>query len=427
MKSGVYILANGTTIVLDHRPDAVDFAFGVAYRVGVRDESPIEHGSSHAIEHLTGRGSLKYPTTVTLTRPLDRLAAETNADTDWEMTEYFTRVPADSWLTAVDLTVDAVQHPLFRPEDLKLEAGAIVEELTGNMDDAAECVGFTLQRLLYGDSTLGRNIVGSRRTIRGFSPDGLRDFQARHYVPASTVVAAVGRLPPELLPALHERFAGLPARAAVHPFDALGAPSPQRHAAVLRRDLKQVQFGLGFPTPYGHGHPRRFAQEVLETALAGYASSILYQEVRDRRGLVYEISADASAYRGVGDFAIYGGVTGRRRLQSALRAIVRELRAIKNRGLLLEDLADSISCQVNDMLVNQQDSLEEVQRLLTVHIHGSSVIDQESREATYRAVTNDDIIAVAREIWRASAAHLVTVGPVADLAPYLPIIARLGD
>lgn len=424
MNHGVFTLENGTTIVLDHRPQATDFAFGVAFRVGSRDEAPHEHGFSHAHEHIVFRGSAKYPSSVALSRPLDRLGAETNAYTEWESTAYHTCVPASGWETAVDLIVDMVQNALYRDTDLKLERGAILEEWANNEDNPEDRVVTLMQELLYGDCSLGRNIEGNRKAIKSITSEGLRAFRDRHYVPDDTVVVAVGQIPEGLYAELERRFGSRPRLPPLHEHDAVGKVA-KRHRAVCRESLEQVSFGLGFPTCYGHGDRRYSAMAVLTTALTGYASSVLFQEVRDKRGLVYEIDSEASAYRGLGDFEILGGAAPNKLLR-AINIIVRVMRDIKKNGLSADDFETARSRLVNCIALASNDSDVRLGALMSGFMTVRGVTNSTTQQQALLAVSNDDIIALANEMWRASEARFITVGPVTDIAPYLAVIERLG-
>jgi predicted Zn-dependent peptidase len=417
-------LTNGTTIATDHRPYALDFSLCVAFGNGSSHERLEHRGLAHFFEHANFRGTHRYPTSFKLSRPFDRLGTCANAGTEREVTDFNGTVPARHWRTSVDLMTDLIFNALYREEELAIEKRVVLSELDeaeGNPNDLLRNMSM---KLLYGDCPLSREIIGTRKTVRSFDAALLMKFREQSCTPDNTVVVAVGRLPSGLGRVLTRIFGERPARPRVH-YSEAPRPTGPCHGHVYFPAIEQVHFCLSFLNGYGHGHPLIAATDVLAAAMGGYITATLSQEIRDKRGLAYNVGADISNYAGTGHLDFVCELAPRH-LDQALGLMVEELAKVKRQGLSRVDLADAKSALAYNVMLSSQDSSSEAERLAYCLTVSQKDARREAVARRYRAVTNEDIMKVAGEVLTASNARLATVGPYRRGASRLAIVDRLG-
>ena len=300
MTVSVTRLDNGLTVISHHMPHVETVALGVWAGAGSRDEAVSENGLAHLLEHMAFKGT---PTrsAFDIAAEIEAAGGDMNASTSMEKTAYYARVLREDWRLALDVMSDIVMRPLFKPDDLSLEKGVILQEIAAAQDTPDDLVFDVVQAQAWPDHPLGRDILGTRETVKSFREDHLRSYRERHYTAARMVVAAAG----------HVDHAAL-VDAAARSLEGLAAgEAPQRTAPafvggniVKRRPLDQVHQVLAFPT-IGYHDPDIYGVHLMASILGGGMSSRLFQEVRERRGLCYSTFAYVSAYADAGLVQVY--------------------------------------------------------------------------------------------------------------------------
>lgn len=296
-------LPSGLTVVTDTMPHLETAALGVWTGVGGRDEKPDEHGISHLLEHMAFKGTTRR-TSREIAEEIEAVGGDLNAATSTETTAYYARVMKADVPLALDVLSDILANPSFEAEELEREKSVIVQEIGASQDTPDDVVFEYLNELCYPEQPIGRSLLGTAKTLKGFNRDKLRSYLATHYRGPDMVVSAAGAVDHQrVVEEVQRRFAS---------FDAAPAPKPQPAmfgaggSRVVRRDLEQAHLTLAL-----EGLPQRdealFSLQVFTNILGGGMSSRLFQEVREKRGLCYSIYTFHAPYADTGFFGLYTG------------------------------------------------------------------------------------------------------------------------
>jgi predicted Zn-dependent peptidase len=295
-------LPSGLTVVTDSMPHLQTASLGVWVGSGSRDEQPNEHGISHLLEHMAFKGT-KRRSARQIAEEIEAVGGDINAATSSETTSYTASVLKTDMPLALDVLSDILTNPTFDQDELKREQNVIVQEIGASEDNPDDIVFDYLQGTAFPNQPIGRPILGTRDTVRSFKDQNLRAYLKRNYRAPDMVVAATGAIDHAAVVAEAER------RFAQFNGPAAPLPQPARFGGGSKleaRDLEQVHIALaleGVPQK----HADYFSLQVFTIVLGGGMSSRLFQEVREKRGLCYTISAFHMPYIDTGMFGIYAG------------------------------------------------------------------------------------------------------------------------
>lgn len=329
-----HVFDNGLTLVAESMDHVRSVAVGVWLKRGSRHELARQSGISHFIEHMVFKGT-RSRTAQQIAAEVDEVGGLMDAFTSKEYAAFHLKVLDQHLPLALELLGDIVLHPRFDPEEIAKEKRVVFEEMAMVEDTPDDLVMERFHEALWAGHALGRPILGTRATVRRFDRSELLAFFRRAYHPGNLVVAVAGRFDHAHLRRLVEQAFG-PLRAG-RPARVGRAPRP-RAAVVLRSkaELEQVHLCLGVPAPH-QTHPARFAAHVLNTVLGGSLSSRLFQNVRERRGLVYAISSGLTAHADAGALSVYAA-TRREALEEVLGLCLEELRGLAREPLPAAEL-----------------------------------------------------------------------------------------
>jgi predicted Zn-dependent peptidase len=303
MSVKVTTFESGLTIVTDTMPHLETAALGVWSGVGGRDEKADEHGISHLLEHMAFKGTARR-SAMQIAEEIEAVGGDLNAATSTETTAYYARVLKADVPLALDVLSDILTSPTFDRDELEREKSVIEQEIGAAQDTPDDVVFEHLSELAYPDQPMGRSLLGTPETLRGFDRNKLRGYLMTHYRAPDMVVAAAGAVDHDrVVDDVGRHFTG---------FTGPAGPKPQRAAfgtggaRVVRRDLEQAHLTLaleGLPQT----DPALFSLNVFVNLLGGGMSSRLFQEVREKRGLCYTISTFHMPYSDTGFFGLYTG------------------------------------------------------------------------------------------------------------------------
>ena len=318
-------LPNGLRIISERMAHVRSVSLGLWVRTGSRREAGAENGISHFIEHMVFKGT-KHRSAEEIARSVDSIGGGLDAFTAKEMVSYNTKVLDEHLPLAFDVLADLVLNPLFRPEDIEKEKGVILEELKMEADNPEYLLHEIFTSNFWKDHPLGKPILGTKDTVRGFDQDMLRGYYGRFYTPSNILITAAGNLKHEhLVELVRERFDHLRFDGALPPDN-----PPVPHAKLVFRNkasLEQTHLYMGVPG-YAFPHKLRFACYALNTVLGGGMSSRLFQNIREKQGLAYAVYSELSMYRDAGCLAIYAG-TSLETAAKVVECIVKEFRELK--------------------------------------------------------------------------------------------------
>ena len=304
------ILDNGVTVITESMESVRSVALGIWFKVGSRDELPSEAGISHFIEHMMFKGTPSYDARG-LSEAFDRLGAQQNAFTSKESTCYFASFIDESLPEVFALLSDMVCNASFDEDACALEREVVIEEIARAEDDPEDQVVDLFYRTLWPAHTIGLPIGGTRQSVSTFDQKAAFAYQSKHYTGSNCVVSAAGNLSHEQLVELAQRYlADLPKDANLGKSDVKGRLAPQAleltRRAIHHKDTEQAHLMIG-TTTLPSTDERRFALSLLNTAFGGTMSSRLFQEIREKQGLVYAVYSRPHLYQGCSAFTIYAG------------------------------------------------------------------------------------------------------------------------
>jgi predicted Zn-dependent peptidase len=324
-------LDSGVRVITERVPSVRSVALGFWIGTGSVAEDDSQAGISHLLEHMLFRGTDRFASEE-IDQIFDAMGAEINAGTDKEATSLYTRVLDRHLERAFDVMGDMLWRPAFG--ELEAEREVVLEEIAMYEDDPQERAFDLLGEAVFGSHPLGRPVIGTAEVIGAVTREQLRAFHAERYLPGSIVIAAAGSVDHDALVAMARAsevgavapVGGRPAAPGV-PNGANGssssAPDFQPRVRFLQKDTEQYHVCLGGPG-IAHDDERRFALRVLEGVLGGTASSRLFQEVRERRGLAYSVFSFSNLYSHTGEVGLYLG-TRPENLDEALSVVAAEL------------------------------------------------------------------------------------------------------
>jgi predicted Zn-dependent peptidase len=407
------VLPNGLRVLTFHMPHTRSAAVQFFVRVGARNEPADKSGISHFVEHMVFKGTESRPKPVQISEAIEGVGGSLDASTDHEHTNYRALVPSAYFSTAVDVITDMLRHPLMLEEEVTRERGVIIEEISSTFDSPPDIVDYLFDELVWGEHPLGRDIAGTKESVRRIKRKDLLAYIEEGYTADRFVVSVAGNVTHEqVVDEISRRWADL------HP-SALGTTLPDPDAPHLngsgpkvlpyKKRTEQTNLILGVPAlPYTH--PGRFAQDVLDAILGGGMSSRLFVEIRENRGLAYSVSSFVRSYRDTGAFGVHAAVDNGE-VAPAIEGILGELKRIREAGVPEQEIRKVKEYIKGHTLLSLERSGYVAhwggwQELMLGHIQTvDDVLDR------IEGVTAEDVAALANELFHEKRLHLALVGP----------------
>lgn len=394
-KASLETLPNGLRLVLVPDSHAESVAFGLFVASGSRHEPAHVAGISHFIEHMLFKGT-KTRSVTEITRTIEGHGGNFNAYTSEEGTCFYAVLPCEFLPAAVDVITDMYLHAAIPAAEFERERRVILEEIKMYDDEPDSVASENLSRALFPKNALGAPVAGSAKTLLPLTPADLRAYIHRAYVPAATVAVVVGNFDSADACALVSRVLGRLRPAKPLPFERIDSRvrvTPEIRAA---RDIQQVQLALGYRT-FGQRDPRRYAATVFDGLMGRSMSSRLFQSVRERRGLSYDIRSSLQFFEDAGAWTVTAGLDTKR-VPVALAAIRREIDRIRTTKVGAAELR-----RTKDYLIgNFRLAFEKPSSRLFYYgpcvLAYGHIVSPEEQIARTEAVTAADILAVAKAI-----------------------------
>jgi len=410
-------LPSGLTVATDTMPGVATVSLGAWIGAGTRHETPEVNGIAHLLEHMVFKGTKKR-SAQDIAEEIEAVGGHLNAYTSRENTAFYAKVLAEDAPLALDIVSDILQCATFQQEELERERAVVLQEIGQAYDTPDDIVFDHFQETAYPDQSLGRPVLGEARTVSALERSALWDYLRAHYGPQQMVVAAAGAME-------HDRFVEMAAAAFTHEgFSCNGATDAARYQGGDRRearDLEQVHLLLGFDS-VGYLDDDYYALSALSTLFGGGMSSRLFQEVREKRGLVYSIYSFHSAFLDGGLFGVYAG-TGEKEVRELVPVLCDELGKL-TLGVSEQEL-DRARAQLRaSLLMSREKSSARAEQIAQqLLIYGRPIPVEESLRKI-AAVTPADIERVARRLM-SSAPTTTAIGPIRQLESAARIAARL--
>lgn len=391
----IAVLSNGMRVALRHSPDSLVSYIGIAVNAGSRDESSDCHGLAHFVEHTVFKGTTSRRSWHISNR-MESIGGELNAYTSKEETVVYTNAPAGNASRAIELLYDIVANSVFPKAEIEKEREVVIEEINSYLDSPADSIYDEIEDLIYADSGLAHNILGTKESVRTLSSEKCRNFLDSWYVPGNMTAYISDPSDPEKLVALMEKYFGrLHFKGERH--HRIAPPPCEGFNKVIDRHGHQAHTILAYRL-FGRKDARRFPIFLLNNYFGGPCmNSRLNQELREKRGLVYTVDSSVGLLSDTGLMQIYFGcdTEGSDR---CIRIIQRELEKIAS--YTLSDRAfEAIRNQYCGQLLVSSDNRESTAMSMGKSLlYFDEIIDIRSMTEHIRAVTKEEFREMAEFI-----------------------------
>jgi predicted Zn-dependent peptidase len=401
------VLPNGIRILTERMPHVRSVAVGVWVETGSRHEPEPRGGVSHLIEHLVFKGTATR-SAETIARTMDSVGGQMDAFTTKENTCFYVQVLDEHLPLAVDLLTDILLHPLFDAEELEREKSVVLQEIRMVEDTPDDVIHDIFAAQVWGRHPLARPILGTRELVTGFSREAIADYFAAEYVPPRIIIAVAGNVTHEQVVDLFGAgFNGYTRGATARTAQ---AASLTPGVNIVHKTLEQVHLVMGFPG-LAHAAPERYAMFLLNDVIGGSMSSRLFQEVRERQGLVYSIHSGAQAFADTGIVYVYAA-TDAQNFAKVLKSILKELRDLKKSGVTAEELKRAKDHLKGSLMLSLESTSSRMNRLAKHELHLGSFLTMDQMLASIDAVKHEEVQALITELLDEDHLALTTLGPL---------------
>jgi predicted Zn-dependent peptidase len=404
-------LANGLVVVSHAMPEVETVSLGVWIGAGSRSETKNEHGVAHFLEHMAFKGTERR-SAYDIAEEIEAVGGDLNASTGVDSTAYYARVMRKDLPLALDILSDIIMSPRFDPVELAREQEVVFQEIAACLDSPEDIVFDLVQEAAFPDQSLGRPILGTVKSVKGFKPNHLGAYLSAHYHAPNMVLAAAGAVDHEELVAEAERrFAALDISPTMPPATASYSGGFRR----MDKSFEQTHIVLTFEAPH-YRHADYFTAQMLAGVLGGGMSSRLFQEVRERRGLCYSVYAFSSGLIDSGMFTVHAA-SGPERAHELFAVIRDELVRAAEHGFRPEELSRVKAQLKMGLLAGLESSSARAEQLARqILIHGRVFTSQELIEKV-EGIEAADMQALVERLL-VSPVSLATVGPIRHVARF---------
>jgi predicted Zn-dependent peptidase len=390
---------------------------------GSRYERDPEAGVSHFVEHLLFKGTQKLPTAKEVAESIDGVGGVLNGGTDREYTVYYIKAARPHMDLAMDVLIELVRHPLMNPAEMEKERQVILEELAMVADSPPQLVDLLLDSLMWPDNPLGRDVAGTNESVNGIDRDMVMGYLAQQYVPNNILISVAGNIEHDEVVAAIDSALGdwQPAKPAAW----IPAPSSNgTRSAVKYKSTEQAHLSIAVPgLPLNH--PDRHALSFLSVVLGEGMSSRLFMELREKRGLVYDVHSYSAHFLDAGAFNVYTGVDPKNAAE-ALVVVLAELQRLREEGPTTDELTKARELSKGRLMLRMEDTRNVSGWIGGQEMLMGSVRSIEEAVAEMDAVTLEDLQRVAREIIDPAKLYLAVVGPFRSDKRFAGLLPKAG-
>lgn len=417
--------SSGLRIVTEEVPSVRSAAIGIWVNVGSRDEAPATAGASHFLEHLLFKGTQRR-TALQISSAVESVGGEMNAFTSKEYTCFWARVIDTDLPMAIDVVSDLITSSVVTAQDVDAERKVVLEEIAMRDDDPSDLVHDLFSDTYYGDTAIGRPILGTVTSISEMSRATVFNYYKKKYLPQDLVVAVSGNIKHKRVVAMVEEalsrdnFLQQSATPAIRPSTPI-KNSKQQAVGLLHKKSEQAHMFYGLEG-VARADQRRFAMGVLSAALGGGMSSRLFQEIREKRGLAYSVYSYAQQFAGSGTLGFYAGCNPAKALEVV--AIMRDVLAdVVAHGLTHEEIERAKGAVRGSLVLSQEDTGSRMSRIGKNEIVYGQVMDFDDILREISRVSASDISEIASE-FLVKTPTLALVGPFKSESKFEKVLAK---
>ena len=400
----VTTLSNGVKIVSEFIPYLKSFSLGFWFNIGARDENLRNNGISHFIEHMLFKGT-KTRTAKQISDQIESYGGYLNAFTSKEQTCYYGRGLSDNFNKTFAVLSDMVQNPLFKNSHIKKEAGVVVDELKDIDDNPEELIFDKFEESIFNGHSLSYPIIGTENNILSYNSNILHQFHKTHYRLDNLLIAVSGAIEHDEAVKLAEKY-----------FRGKRTTSNQKRnffvkasvsELIINKEIQQVHTIIG-RTTYGFNDSRRHKLKVLSTLLGDGSSSRLFQAVREKLGMTYQINTFLNSYLDVSGFGVYFS-TNEKQADKVNEIVHREFNKLRNIEVKPKELKRVKEYIKGSTLMSLESTTNRMIRLANSILHYGKVVPIEDILIKIDSVTSEDIQRLSNEVLNESTLSKVII------------------
>jgi len=419
------ILPSGLRIVTEEVSTSRSAAVGIWANVGSRDEVKSVAGASHFLEHLLFKGT-KTRTALEISSAIEAVGGEMNAFTGQEYTCFYARVIDTDLPLAVDVVTDLITSSTFTAADVDSERKVVLSEIAVRDDDPSDYIHELYLDTYYGDSPVGRSILGTVDSINKMPRNSIYNYYKKHYQPENLVVSVAGNVKHKKVVKMVEEalskdgFLDVPNnKHEVRAATPIKTPGLGK-VGLIDRKTEQAHILYGFPG-LARSDERRFALSVLSSAIGGGMASRLFQEIREKRGLAYTTYAYPQQFAGTGTLAFYAGCKTEK-AEEVIKLMRDISESVAQHGLTDEEISRAKGAVTGGLILGQEDTGSRMSRIGKSELVYGEIMSFDDILNKVRSVTPEQVHQLARDLFSAPAT-LALVGPFRSKAKFEKVIS----
>lgn len=418
MKISRTVLKNGMRVVSSPSKDTKSVAIQFMMKTGSRNETKGIGGISHFLEHMVFKGTEKRPTAVQIARDIERLGALNNAFTDKEHTGYFIKTTSKHFDEAVEILYDMIFNSALRKEDIATESKVILEEKKMYEENPRMNIGDLFEEVFFDDERLSQNIVGTEKSIKGVERKDFLSYLTKYYTAKNMVVSVAGDIPENYLSVLEKQLGGIRTGKETNWGSEKREPMLKK-IALNYKDNFQSNLIMGYPG-LKISDKNINVLKALSVIVGGGMSSRLFQQVREKRGLAYDIHTELGTYSDSGYFAVVAGIDSMR-VEEALIVTAEEINSVLE-SLTEEELEIAKERMKGSIAFNFEDSLKRASYYAEREIYNLELLTEEEMIKRIEGITLLSVKEMAEEIFSKKPA-LALIGPFKNKEKFVKILA----
>ena len=404
-------LDNGLKIIAHRMPDMQSVAVGIWINVGARYESGQNKGISHYLEHLVFKGTKKYSCRK-IKESIEGIGGSLNGFTSEELTCYLAKMPSRHLELALDVLSDMVLNPSLPTLEIEKERTVILEELKMYKDLPQSYVYELLDELLWPNQPLGAPIIGTVESVNRITREDLNLFKQQNYTTPNIVISAAGLLDYDKLKKKIEKIFSSHKITDKNNFIRVKEQQASPQLKLFHKETEQTHMALGFHS-FKRDHPLRHALGILHIILGANMSSRLFDELREKRGLAYEIGTAVKRFHDTGAFLVHAGIDNNK-VTEAIKLVLEELIRIKDKLITNDEFKRAKEFYLGQLMLALEDTLDYMFWIgeYTATLDKTYTLKDIIKEVN--KVTREDIMQVAKEIFLEQKLNLALIGPLKD-------------
>ncbi len=421
-----YTFKNGLRLILTPQHETKAVTVLVLFRVGSRYEQDNLAGVSHFLEHMAFKGTEQRPTTLSLSKELDKVGAEYNAYTGSDQTGYWIKVNAEHLDLALDMLSDMLLNSKLEEKEIIRGKGTIIEEINMFEDSPARYSEILLDEIVFQGNSLGRPVIGKKKTVSAITRNKMVNYKKKFYLPKNTVISVAGNIDEVKTKNLIEKYFFVAPtfrsdnRNKNLKFIRFKPDQTKPRLNLKYKDTEQVHLSFGFVGP-SYQDKDLLATHLLATILGGSMSSRLFINIRERQGLCYYIHSGLDVYQDTGNLTIKAGLD-KNRIFAAIELILNELKKIKSKGISQEELFKGKEYTKGKLILELEDSSAIAEWYGRQQLLIGKTKTPEQKIDEIMKVTRQDINRAAKKIFQTKKINLALIGPFKTEKEFLKIM-----